>query len=50
VVCARVAYTTLARLGTSVEMLRQSGLRLQGVIVWDADAPTRASHAPRPTF
>ena len=42
IVCARVAYTTLARLGESAETLRLSGLRLQGVVVWDADAPSRA--------
>ncbi len=48
VVCARVAYTTLARLGESAETLRLSGLRLQGVVLWDADVPSRAVHVRGP--
>ncbi len=41
VVCARVAYTTLARLGQSVATLHDSGLRVRGVVLWDADAAPR---------
>ncbi len=44
VLCARIAYTTLARLAASAESLRASGMRLAGVVLWDADAAPVAPH------
>ena len=41
VVCARVAFTTLTRLAASVAVLQDSGLRVRGVVLWDADSPPR---------
>ena len=43
--CVRVAYTTLARLRISASLLRESGLRISGIVLWDADSrpPTTAS-------
>ena len=41
VVCARVAFTTLTRLAASVAMLQDSGLRVRGIVLWDADSPPR---------
>jgi len=38
VLCARIAYTTLERLTTSVESLKNSGMRLAGVVLWDSDS------------
>lgn len=35
---ARVAYTTLARLSAAVETLRVSGMRVRGLVLWNADA------------
>jgi Mrp family chromosome partitioning ATPase len=47
VLCARLAYTTLERLGASVASLRSSGMRLAGVVLWDADtAPIAPRRAP----
>lgn len=43
IVCARVAFTTLTRLAASVAVLQDSGLRVRGVVLWDADTPPRAS-------
>jgi len=40
-VCARVAFTTLTRLATSVSALQDSGLRVRGIVLWDADSPPR---------
>jgi Mrp family chromosome partitioning ATPase len=44
VLCARLAYTTLARLSASAAGLRASGVRLAGVALWDADAPPVTPH------
>ncbi len=41
VVCARVAFTTLTRLAASVAVLQDSGLRVRGIVLWDADSPPR---------
>jgi tyrosine-protein kinase Etk/Wzc len=41
VVCARIAFTTLARLAASVAVLQDSGLRVRGIVLWDADSPPR---------
>jgi Mrp family chromosome partitioning ATPase len=37
VLCARLAYTTLDRLAESAASLRTSGMRIAGVVLWDAD-------------
>jgi hypothetical protein len=41
IICVRVAYTPLARLARAVDTLRESGLRVRGVVLWDADVPPR---------
>jgi Mrp family chromosome partitioning ATPase len=41
VLCARVAFTTLTRLAASVAVLQDSGLRVRGIVLWDADSPPR---------
>jgi Mrp family chromosome partitioning ATPase len=41
VVCARIAFTTLSRLATSVSVLQDSGLRVRGIVLWNADSPPR---------
>ena len=41
IVCARVAYTTLDRLTASVAALRDSGLTVRGLVLWDANVPPR---------
>jgi Mrp family chromosome partitioning ATPase len=38
VMCARIAYTTLEKLTASTESLKSSGMRLVGVVLWDADS------------
>jgi len=38
VMCARIAYTSLERLNASVESLKNSGMRLAGVVLWDSDS------------
>lgn len=38
VLCARIAYTTLEKLTTSVASLKESGMRLVGVVLWDSDS------------
>jgi Mrp family chromosome partitioning ATPase len=38
VICARIAYTPLERLAASVASLTTSGMKLVGVVLWDADA------------
>ena len=43
IVCARVAFTTLTRLATSVSVLQDSGLRVRGIVLWDADSPPKAA-------
>jgi Mrp family chromosome partitioning ATPase len=49
VLCARLAYTTLEKLAASAESIRSSGMRIAGVVLWDADsapvAPTRIKRA-----
>jgi Mrp family chromosome partitioning ATPase len=40
-ICARVAFTTLSRLASSVSVLQDSGLRVRGIVLWDADSPPR---------
>jgi Mrp family chromosome partitioning ATPase len=40
IVCARVAYTTLARLEEAVASLQASGARVRGVVLWDGDVPS----------
>jgi Mrp family chromosome partitioning ATPase len=37
--CARVAHTTLARLRERSDALRRAGMRLRGLVLWDADLP-----------
>jgi hypothetical protein len=41
VVCARVAYTPIARLAMSMASLYATKLRVRGIILWDADLPPR---------
>jgi hypothetical protein len=41
IVCARVAFTTLTRLAAAVAVLQDSGLRVRGIVLWDADSPPR---------
>jgi Mrp family chromosome partitioning ATPase len=41
VVCARIAFTTLSRLAASVSVLQDSGLRVRGIVLWNADSPPR---------
>jgi Mrp family chromosome partitioning ATPase len=43
IVCARVAFTTLTRLASSVAVLQDSGLRVHGIVLWDADRPPIAN-------
>ena len=44
-VCARIAYTPLARLAAAVATLRDSRLRVRGIVLWDADVPPRLSES-----
>ncbi len=44
-VCARVAYTPLARLAAAVATLRESRLRVRGIVLWDADVPPRLTES-----
>lgn len=39
VVCARVAFTTLAALASLVEELRSAGTRVRGIVLWDGVPP-----------
>jgi Mrp family chromosome partitioning ATPase len=39
--CARVAFTPLARLAAAVATLRESRMRVRGIVLWDADVPPR---------
>jgi len=41
IVCARVAYTPIARLAMAMATLYATKLRVRGIIVWDADVPPR---------
>jgi Mrp family chromosome partitioning ATPase len=41
VICARVAYTPLDRLVEAIGTLRESRLRVRGIVLWDADVPPR---------
>ncbi len=44
-VCARVAYTPLSRLAAAVATLRESRLRVRGIVLWDADVPPRLTES-----
>ena len=44
VLTARIAYTTLTRLTAAATALRTSGMRLRGVVLWNADAAPVAPH------
>ncbi len=48
-ICARVAFTTLSRLANSVSVLQDSGLRVRGIVLWDADSPPRVPLPHTPT-
>ena len=47
ILCARVAFTTLSRLARAVATLRDSGLTVRGIVLWDADAPPRLEQPER---
>lgn len=42
VVCARVAFTTLADLARLVDELRSAGTRVRGIVLWDGELPAVA--------
>jgi hypothetical protein len=43
IVCARVAFTTLTRLASAVSVLQDSGLRVRGIVLWNADSTPKAA-------
>jgi len=45
VVCVRVAFTPLARLVAAIGTLRESRLRVRGIVLWDADVPPRLTES-----
>ena len=45
ILCARIAYTTLDRLAASVTALRDSGLTVRGLVLWDSDITPRITAA-----
>jgi Mrp family chromosome partitioning ATPase len=45
VVCVRVAYTRLTRLVAAIATLHESGLRVRGIVLWDADVPPRLTES-----
>lgn len=49
VLCARVAYTRIARIRQSVEKLRALDLRIHGIVLWEDDMPViEAQDEPEP--
>jgi Mrp family chromosome partitioning ATPase len=44
VLCARVAYTKIARLKEEVETLRDMNLRIHGLVLWNDDLPVIEAH------
>jgi Mrp family chromosome partitioning ATPase len=47
VLCARVAYTRLARLKDEVQSLRALDLRIHGLVLWNDDMPVIEAHDER---